>query len=83
MGFWLPSGEGAAPVVRDVEACRNNIFRPLVGFCNPSGNMGEFNLGSVNIVRVPDLLQTGTQVDSGYPSYVLATRALTKGGVGG
>jgi len=83
MGFWLPDDGNAAKPITDVDQCKNVIFMPMVGFCNPSGNTGEYNLGSVNIVRVPDVLQTGRQVDSGYPSYVLATRKLTVGGAGG
>ena len=80
MGFWLPSGEGAAPVISDVESCENNIFLPMVGYCNPVGSLGEYNVGGVNLRKLPDVLQTGVQVNSGYPSYVLATKELTASG---
>lgn len=83
MGFWLPGDANAAKTITDVDQCKNDIFMPMVGYCNPSGDVGEYNLGLVNVVRVPDVLQTGTQVDAGYPSYILATRQLTETEVGG
>lgn len=78
MGFWLPDDANAAKALTDIDQCKNDIFIPMVGYCNPSGNVGEYNLGLVNVVKVPDVLQTGTQVDAGYPSYILATRQLTE-----
>jgi len=77
IGFWLPNDVGAAKPIRDMDECMNNIFTPLVGFCNPMLSPGRYNLRLVNIKKAPDYTQTGSQVDAGYPSYILSTRELT------
>lgn len=83
MGFWLPTYEGSARPIRDFEECVRDVWTPMVGFCNPARSPGLYNLGLVNLRRVPDAEQSGSQVDAGYPSYVLATRELTAREAGG
>ncbi|MCJ1451169.1 hypothetical protein MMC28_001504 [Mycoblastus sanguinarius] len=79
LGFYLPTYAGSAQVPT-LDRCVNEIFRPMVGFCNVWDNQGENNLGLVNVKSVPDGSQSGQAVDVGYPSFVLASRELTGGG---
>ena len=80
MGFYLPPFDGSAPKP-DRNKCVAEIFRPVVGFCNPATGYeeteGMYNLGMVNVKVRPDGTQNGQAVDVGYPSYIMATRHLT------
>lgn len=80
MGFYLPPYDGSAPKP-DKGKCVNEIFRPLLGYCNPATGYevseGMYNLGMVNVKTKPDQTQNGQAVDVGYPSYIMATRQLT------
>lgn len=80
MGFYLPPYDGSAQKP-DKDQCVNEIFRPMLGYCNPATGYevseGMYNLGMVNIKTKPDGTQNGQAVDVGYPSYIIATGRLT------
>ncbi|KAL8815738.1 MAG: hypothetical protein Q9223_005151 [Gallowayella weberi] len=71
LGFWLPAGANATDAAPppDWNRCMYGIFQPMTNACtNPTWN----NIGSVNIVHMPNSTTTGQAVDSLYPSYVVA-----------
>ncbi|CAF9917455.1 hypothetical protein IMSHALPRED_003586 [Imshaugia aleurites] len=80
MGFYLPPYDGSAQKP-DMNKCVNEIFRPMLGYCNPATGYeeteGMYNLGLINVRTKPDATQDGEAVDVGYPSYILATTQLT------
>ncbi|CAF9934148.1 MAG: hypothetical protein ALECFALPRED_005865 [Alectoria fallacina] len=80
LGFYLPPYDGSAQKP-DKEKCVSEIFRPMLGYCNPATGHevteGMYNLGMVNVKVKPDETQNGQAVDVGYPSYVMATTQLT------
>lgn len=80
MAFYLPPYDGSAQTP-DEDRCVNDIFTPMLGFCNPATGYveteGMYNLGMVNVKVRPDRFQDGQAVDVGYPSYLLSTRQLT------
>lgn len=80
MAFYLPPFPGSAKTP-DREKCVEQIFRPMLGYCNPATGGGAvegmYSLGMVNVKVRPDRTQDGEAVDAGYPSYILAARQLT------
>ena len=80
LGFYLPPYDGSAQKP-DKEKCVGEIFRPMLGYCNPATGHevteGMYNLGMVNVKVKPDETQNGQAVDVGYPSYIMATTQLT------
>lgn len=80
MGFYLPPFAGRAQKP-DRDQCVDDIFRPMLGYCNPAPGYGTtagmYDMGMVNVKVKPDGIQNGQAVDVGYPSYIMATKELT------
>ena len=77
MGFWLPQYNGSAPLP-SYESCVDNIFTPMYNIGMDVGGT-RFNQVTVNLVNLPDNYQTGSQVDIGYPSYMISYLPLQQG----
>ena len=81
VGVWMPAGTGNA-MVPSVERCNDLIFEAMTDSCSTTTTPS--NVGSVNLNSLPsfsDKTKTGTQVDFGYPSYIIAPKSpsgLTK-----
>lgn len=73
VGVWLPGNTGDAPCPH-FEQCTQAIYYMMIQGC---ANSAGFNGASVNVVTLPDNLQTGQAFDSGYPSYIMAPAPLT------
>lgn len=73
LGVWLPGKPGDAPCPY-WDQCVISIYYHIIQGC---GSSPRHKGGSVNIARLPDMSQTGVAVDSGYPSYIMATKPLT------
>ena len=74
MGFWLPGAVRGTRKVPNGEACRNEVFGQMLNLCiNAKGDeLGLFNAASVNVGTLPGNGRTGTQVEAGAPSYIMA-----------
>ena len=81
LGFWLPEG-GASPP--SYERCVDQIFLLIANTCLDP----KYNLGTVNIAKVPDIqafnssaksgtCSTGFAVDADYPSYIMLAQQST------
>ena len=78
MGFWLPQYNGSAPRPT-YDACMNNIYIPMYNIGMDFGGKA-YNQVTVNLVKLPDNYQTGSQVDVGYPSYTITYYPLQQRG---
>lgn len=69
MGVWFnPPPAAQAPT--SVHLCQNFIFQLMRQTCFPAPG-GSFDVAAVNLQRLPDESSSGSQVDSGYPSYII------------
>ena len=80
VGTWMPpgsDGKGAsAAMTPSLLRCYDLISQVMVDSCSTA--TGGSNIASVNVVTLPsfsDPSQTGSQVNVGYPSYVIAGRS--------
>ncbi|KAL9596626.1 MAG: hypothetical protein Q9219_005663 [cf. Caloplaca sp. 3 TL-2023] len=80
VGVWLPDGEGVAQVP-DAIRCRDAIYGMSSLYCSAGGIGGDGGASSqvaaVNLVGLPgNGTATGSQKNSGYPSYIIAPQVL-------
>lgn len=73
MAYWLSPINGSAPAPLK-DRCEDGIYNSMVDLCvtEPDGLLGVSNMAAVNIVQLPSAAGTGQQVNSGYPSYIVA-----------
>ena len=76
IGVWMPAGtDGAgsgAAMTPSVTRCTDLIFSMMTGSCSLPG---QYNVASVKLNTLPsftDPTQTGSQLNVGYPSYIIA-----------
>ncbi|KAL8771414.1 MAG: hypothetical protein Q9209_003082 [Squamulea sp. 1 TL-2023] len=74
LAMWLSSDVGAAPLP-DKTRCEYGIFRTMALYCEGGGNSSQ--IAAVNVRQLQGGGRTGMQVNSGYPSYLIAPEALT------
>ena len=75
VGVWVPAPQGAA-MIPSVDRCENSIYAAMAGSCSNPSQLN--NVASVNLATLPsfsDKTQTGSQVNAGYPSYILAPKS--------
>lgn len=69
MGIWVnPSPAASIPYA--FSRCQEDIYLLMQSTCFPSDG-GPFNVAAVNLQTLPDGGTTGSQVDAGYPSYIM------------
>lgn len=73
LGVWLPAGQGVARTP-DKTRCADAIFGTMGLYCRDGGYQSQ--VGAVNIVTLPGAGGTGSQQNSGYPSYIIAPEVL-------
>lgn len=81
IGVWLPAGDGVAQVP-DLVRCRDAIFGMAGLYCTAGGPQGGDGLegsqvAAVNLRVLPGGGKSGEQVNSGYPSYIIAPEVLS------
>lgn len=69
MGIWFNPSPAAQPSLT-WSHCYNDIYGLMLTTCFPSDG-GQFNVAAVNVKSLPAVGTSGSQVDSGYPSYVI------------
>ncbi|CAD6574191.1 MAG: hypothetical protein ASARMPRED_006584 [Alectoria sarmentosa] len=69
MGIWFNPLPAAQPPLT-LDSCRAKIYQLMQLTCFPSEG-GPFNVAAVNLQTLPDADTNGSQVDPGYPSYVI------------
>lgn len=69
VGVWFNPLPAAQPS-RTQSICELDIYQLMQSTCFPSQG-GPFNVAAVNLQTLPDLVTNGSQVDSGYPSYII------------
>lgn len=79
VGYWVPAYNGSAPVP-DLTRCEQGIYGSMMSLCVTQPDIEDFygvsNLVAVNIVDLPSANGTGSQVNVGYPSYIIAPQKL-------
>lgn len=78
VGYWSPAYNGSAPVP-DRTRCEQGIYETMMGLCVTEPDLyfyGVSNMVAVNLVNLPSANSTGSQVNVGYPSYVIAPQKL-------
>jgi len=78
-GVWIPSYDGAA-MIPSLERCTDLIYQAMVQSCQPDVITSNFAgiVASVNLATLPsfdDVTQTGSQLNVGYPSYMIAPKS--------
>ncbi|CAF9939797.1 hypothetical protein IMSHALPRED_001638 [Imshaugia aleurites] len=69
VGIWFnPVPAAQPPTVW--HTCEESIYQPMTSTCFASGD-GPFNVAAVNLHTLPAVGTNGSQVDSGYPSYII------------
>ena len=69
VGVWFNPVPAVQPGQTFVQ-CRFNIYRLMYSTCFSSP--GEpYNVAAVNLQTLPDMNTSGSQLDTGYPSYIM------------
>lgn len=71
-GFYVPL-EARPWMFPSLNECHKAIFRHILDVC---GRYEEFNIGTINIDRLPDSSTPGTAILDGYPRYLMASMTL-------
>ncbi|KAL8787739.1 MAG: hypothetical protein Q9213_002059 [Squamulea squamosa] len=74
LAMWLSSDPNAAPLP-DKTRCEFGIFRTMALYCE--GEAKSNPIAAVNVKQLQGGGKTGMQVNSGYPSYLIAPETLT------
>ena len=75
VGVWMPTGSDSA-LTPSIDRCETLIFKAMADICSTTTDPS--NVASVNLNTLPsfsDKTQTGSQVNVGYPSYLLAPKS--------
>ncbi|KAF6231228.1 hypothetical protein HO173_010560 [Letharia columbiana] len=69
VGIWFNPRPAASPLLQR-KNCRTDIYQLMQSTCFPSQGR-QFNVAAVNLRTLPDVRTNGSQVDPGYPSYII------------
>lgn len=72
LGFYLPRGAGP-DTIPSMEECETDIYVSMIERCAFSS---QFNVGSINVERLPERPHPGLPMTEGYPRYVMAPERL-------
>lgn len=69
MGIWFNPSPAAQPSL-SFSVCQRDIYQLMQSTCFPSQG-GQFDVAATNLQTLPGVGTNGSQVDSGYPSYII------------